>query len=68
MITEEQRRALFALREALHLCDEAGLMLSLNDDGPGMTIEEIVSGKVLDEVEHFLGAYDIDGILAEHPE
>jgi len=27
MITEAQRRALFALREALHLCDEAEISI-----------------------------------------
>lgn len=68
MITEAQRRALFALREALHLCNQAHLMLALNDDEPGMTIEDIRSGHVFDEVKSFLGAYDIDAIIEDYPE
>ena len=77
MITEEQRRALFALREALRLCDEAYLMLALNDDGPGMTIETIGPGMtietigpfvVLAEVGVYLGQGDISDILEAHPD
>lgn len=68
MITEAQRRALFALREALHLCDEALIMLSLNDDGPGMTVETVGPSAVLAEVGVYLWAGDVDTILSEHPE
>lgn len=68
MITEAQRRALFALREALHLCDESHLMLALNDDGPGMTIETVGPSSVLAEIGVYLWAGDVETILTEHPE
>ena len=68
MITEAQRRALFALREALRLCDEAHLMLSLNDDGPGMTIEAIDPAAVLAEVGVYLAQSDISDVLEAHPD
>lgn len=68
MITEQQRRALFALREALHLCDRAYLMLSLNDDGPGLTIETLNPSTVLAQVGVYLSSEDIDRLLAEHPD
>lgn len=32
MITEEQRRALFALREALRLCEGANVVLKFNEE------------------------------------
>lgn len=68
MITEAQRRALFALREALRLCDEAYLMLALNDDGPGMTIETIGPSVVLAKVGVYLWQSDISDILEAHPD
>lgn len=60
MITEEQRRALFALREALRLCEGADLWAvgildyHLSVEQGGGTIR--------------LSAADIDRLLAEHPE
>lgn len=66
MITEEQRRALFALREALRLCEGAGV--------------EVVCQEVLDNgIEVNFGnsvwpcfgsllASDLSKLLAEHPE
>lgn len=69
MITKEQRRALFALREALNLCDSAHLMISLNEDGPGLTVESLLSGPTtLASVWFYLCATDIYALLAEHPE
>lgn len=69
MITEEQRRALFALREALRLCEGANLSLSLNTDGPGLALEALgASGRVLAHYGVCLVAEDIDRLLAEHPE
>lgn len=68
MITEAQRRALFALREALHLCDDALIMLSLNDDGPGMAIEALDQRVVLAEIYVYLTRDDVTAVLDEHPE
>lgn len=68
MITEAQRRALFALREALHLCDDALIMLSLNDDGPGMAIEALDQRVVLAEIGVYLTRDDVTAVLDEHPE
>lgn len=60
MITEAQRRALFALREALHLCDEAGIYISPENDYDGYR-------RVL-EIGGQLQVSDVDRVLAEHPE
>lgn len=68
MITEQQRRALFALREALSLCDDAGLNLTLNDGGPGMSIECFVTDTSLSEIGVYLCSTDIDAILEAHPD
>lgn len=69
MITETQRRALFALREALRLCDEARLILDLGEcDDSGMSIVCISTDKVLRNVGVYLDASDVQAILEEHPE
>jgi hypothetical protein len=65
MITEAQRRALFALREALNLCVDARIILSLNEEGPGMVIE---AQEFQYPVHVYLVNTDIDTLLAEHPE
>lgn len=72
MITEEQRRALHALREALRLCEgaEVGLHLEGNDytalwiichnSGPEPTSRLFDADRVLAE--------QVDALLQEHPE
>lgn len=72
MITEEQRRALFALREALKLCEAADVHLTLegndftalwlicHNDGPEPAQCYFEADQV--RPEH------IDRLLAEHPE
>lgn len=65
MITEEQRRALFALREALHLCA-----------AEGMTVSEAIGGVAvygpgcssLIYSENDLTVTAVEDFLAEHPE
>lgn len=69
MITEPQRRALFALREALQLCDAAMLLIDLGEcDDFGLRVENIPSGKVLGKIHVSLDSTDISAILEEHPE
>ena len=64
MITEEQRRALFALREALHLCEGSAVEVVGIAEFPQADIwlrdGEPNSGR--------LRASDVDLLLAEHPE
>lgn len=68
-MTEEQRRALFALREALRLCDGAGVMLDLGDPADyGLQVEVIPTGEVLAIIGVTLSHSDIDFLLEEHPE
>lgn len=74
MITEEQRRALFALREALHLCDKALISVEAGGDfnycckirfwdetGNPEPIEHASATETLE-------ATDLDLFLARHPE
>lgn len=63
MITEEQRRALFALREALDLCEGARIGIWANTQ-PGISV--LVAH--YSEGSQDLSAADIDRLLAEHPE
>lgn len=71
MITEAQRRALFALREALHLCEEARVTVSYSADlvvhvCTWDSSEDLIAD-ASSETEDLL-ASDIDALLAEHPE
>lgn len=73
MITEAQRRALFALREALHLCQGAEVSVSADLNKPRVHViccdpdhltfktGKHTSGPKLD-------ADFVSGLLAEHPE
>lgn len=66
MITEAQRRALFALREALRLCEEAKVEVYQGIGCVGFGAADFKwSG--LSESEN-LHASDIDGLLVEYPE
>jgi len=71
MITEEQRRALFALREALHLCDAARVTVSVSAD---LVVQVCLWDEKFDltadessDSEDLL-AKDVDRLLAEHPD
>lgn len=65
MITEEQRRALFALREALRLCEQAQIGVTMSQ-GYDCLETQINIGQNW----HFgdMRAIDIDAVLQEHPE
>lgn len=66
MITEEQRRALFALREALHLCDIAGVeIINEGFEGNGIVVRFGIS-----EWPCFTSLIESDlaKLLQEHPE
>ena len=65
MITEAQRRALFALREALHLCEGAHVRVYMS---PGYDCLETAID--FDRSQHFgdMRAEDITAVIAEHPE
>ena len=64
MITEGQRRALFALREALRLCEDANLELGIFCDTPGVSLEQTgATGRVLAVFEAELSSQDIDSVL-----
>lgn len=70
MITEAQRRALFALREALHLCEGADITVSPCSDSyvqvATWTLGNLDS-EICSDSEDLL-ASDIDRLLAEHPD
>lgn len=71
MITEEQRRALFALREALRLCECAGVMIQARENrlGSDDQQQEISFGQYFKYThDSFLNAEDIEAVLQEHPE
>ncbi len=69
MITEPQRRALFALREALRLCDQAMLLIDLGEcDDFGLRVEDIPSGQILGKIRVSLDSTDISSIFEGHPE
>lgn len=65
MITENQRRALFALREALHLCDDAGMTVSEVIGGVGVYDQNI---RLMFSSDDDLAVADLDAFLAEHPD
>jgi hypothetical protein len=66
MLTEEQRRALHALREALRLCEGADVHLySGMGQGTGYTYVHIGFDDFNDGE---FKASDVDCLLAEHPE
>ena len=66
MITEEQRRALFALCEALHLCQKSDVHLySYMRQGSGLTSLQIGRDDFNDDE---FAVEDVDRLLAEHPE
>ena len=68
MITEEQRRALFALREALRLCEGAGVEVHpCQDNWVGVSPIGGVEFFLCSESDVLLPS-DIDRLLAEHPE
>jgi len=65
MITEAQRRALFALREALRLCDETRIFISPGDD-----YDAYRCGLEVDGHEGYgqLQVSDVEACLREHPD
>lgn len=66
MITEAQRRALFALREALQLCTTADVHLySYMRQGCGLTSLQLGRD---DSNDDEFAVEDVDRLLAEHPE
>lgn len=64
MITEEQRRALFALREALRLCEGAGVSI-INDENNGIQVNV---GRGEWPCFHSLVESDLTKLLREYPE
>lgn len=70
MITEEQRRALFALREALRLCEGADVLIQARecDIGDEHQQEITVGEQWYYTHKSFLSVEDIDIVLQEHPE
>lgn len=62
MITEAQRRALFALREALHLCEGAGVVIA------GNGYREVSVKLDCSEWATDFCDEDVTAFLAEHPE
>lgn len=69
MITEAQRRALFALREALHLCRESEVLLYAHESKVRVcaTSRPELSFALKSRFS-WLDEYGIDRLLAEHPE
>lgn len=70
MITEAQRRALFALREALQLCEKSSIWVQAREGSPGCLLQQEVTIGVAFHYtgESFLSSENIDAILAEHPD
>ena len=70
MITEAQRRALFALREALRLCDAAQVLIQARECSLGdFNQQEIAVGDNYHYTsESFLSAENIDTVLEAHPD
>lgn len=66
MITEAQRRALFALREALKLCEGADVCLSHDLDHLRLDVGRWPNAVTL-ECGH-IGSAEVARFLAEHPE
>ena len=69
-MTEEQRRALFALREALRLCDGAGVLVAACDTTIAWEHQQeiTVGNQYFYTGRAFLDAEHIDAVLQEHPE
>lgn len=65
MITEEQRRALFALREALRLCECAMIRV---EAVPGYEGEQCLQFELNRESWFAIRAEQVDEFLAEYPE
>lgn len=73
MITEAQRRALFALREALHLCEGAEVSVSADLTKPRIHIiccdpTHLTFRLGTHSAGPTLEAAFVDFLLAEHPE
>lgn len=73
MITEQQRRALFALREALHLCEGAEVSVSADLTKPRIHVICCdPTHKTFRTGQHSAGplleASFVDFLLSEHPE
>lgn len=64
MLTEEQRRALHALREALRLCEGAGMAIDAN---AGESVRLWIGSDCIAATE-YLQPDVIDQVLQEHPE
>lgn len=65
-MTEEQRRALFALREALRLCEAADVHLyTWNHGGSAETCLQLGRDDLNDDE---FAVEDVDRLLSEHPE
>lgn len=67
MITESQRRALFALREALHLCEAAEVYL-YPQDRDGRHCLTIESTSFSEDAFSKVTTEDVDSILRHCPE
>lgn len=65
MITEAQRRALFALREALHLCESEEIVVR-KDRHNGIVIE--VDAKSMWPCFNDLRSSDVRKLIAQYPE
>jgi len=71
MITEAQRRALFALREALHLCDAARVTVSASAD---LVVQVCLWDEKFDLIadessnSEDLMSKDVDRLLGQQPE
>jgi hypothetical protein len=65
MITEAQRRALFALREALHLCDQARITVEAHE-AQAVRVSSRDFGCI--SLSPTLNIYDVDRLLAMFPE
>lgn len=69
-MTEEQRRALFALREALRLCESAGLTICGTQDESVAVYDENAGHvcQILASDDCNLRVQDVDRILEANPE
>lgn len=65
MISEAQRRALFALREALHLCEVTEVVVRKDRDN-GIVIE--VDSKSVWPCFNDLRSSDVRKLIAQYPE
>lgn len=67
MITEAQRRALFALREALELCHSSRISVKAETEDSGHVRVSGSFGGCF-SLSNQLNCYDIDRLLQEFPE